>query len=58
MGRDRDDQLELEHGHLCGRGQWTNGGLGEQERGQIQEGIWWEVSEEAIYYDSRSLVRH
>ena len=43
MDRDRAGVVELEHRSLRGRGGCADGRLGEDERGEVQEGFWGEV---------------
>ena len=56
MDRDLFDQLELEHGDFCGGSDWTDGGVVEQERVQVQKGIWGKISEKDVHNDSWDLV--
>lgn len=53
---DRAGVLELEHSSVCSSSSCTDGRLGEEERDEVQEGFWREVSEEAVLDVAWDLV--
>ena len=56
VGGDRARVVELEHGPLRARGGHADGHLGEEEGGEVQEGVWGQVSEEAVQHVAWDLV--
>ena len=57
MAGDSSDQLELKHGDICSNGDWTDGVVGKQEGGQVQERFRRKLSKEEVHNDSWNLVR-
>ena len=56
MGGDRDGKLEFEHSIFCCGCGGADGGVGEEEGGEVQEGFWGEVYKEEVWDVALDLV--
>jgi len=57
VGGHSDDQSVVEYGCVPRGGGGADGGLGQEEGGEVSEGVWWEVSEEAVCDGAGCVVK-